>query len=187
MMTNLNKHSADLQTGFVLLLSLGIFLGGYFLSRQVSGDEVIILHGASQFDDNHSYTLALMKFSELVQQYYEGPAKVEFVLHKNSELGLEKDYFGYMNIGAVVDFAVVAPSHASTFSGMAAIMDVPSCSRDTEHYLASIEADVFAPIAERVAARADVMILGYGGGEKRHFVGGDQSETWRNWKIFTCG
>lgn len=131
----------------------------------------IVLHGASQFDDTHTYTMALQRFTELVIEYYEGSEKIEFVLHKNSELGTEKDYFGYMNIGAVVDFAVIAPSHASTFSQMVTIMDVPFLFRDTDHYLKTMESSVFDEVRERVYDRADVMILGYGGGEKRHIFG----------------
>src|SRR5262245_14024400 len=49
----------------------------------------ITLHGAVQFNDDHAFTRALVKFQELTQQYYGKP--VNFVLHKNSELGLEKD------------------------------------------------------------------------------------------------
>ncbi len=165
------EWSSAAKTMVVLLSTILIAILGGSLSRYAKDGDVITLHGASQFDDSHSYTKALVRFTELVEKYYQGPRKVKFILHKNSELGLEKDYFGFMNIGAVVDFAVVAPSHASTFSSMVAIMDVPFLFRDTEHYLASLEADVFAPIAQRVQERADVMILGYGGGEKRHFVG----------------
>ena len=49
--------------------------------------QAITLHGASQFSDEHAFTKALVKFGELVKKYYGKP--VEFVLHKNSELGLE--------------------------------------------------------------------------------------------------
>ena len=63
------------------------------------------------------------------------------------------------------------PSHASTFSKMATIMDVPFLFRDTEHYLKTMESDVFESVEQIVSDRADVVILGYGGGEKRHLVG----------------
>src|SRR5436190_1863276 len=66
------------------------------------------LHGASQFNDDHAFTKALVKFQELVGKY--SGKKVEFVLHKNSELGLEKDYFAYMNQGKAVDYAIVSPA-----------------------------------------------------------------------------
>ncbi|HQX57600.1 MAG TPA: hypothetical protein PLT77_00605, partial [Burkholderiaceae bacterium] len=67
--------------------------------------QVITLHGASQFNDDHAFTKSLVKFGELVKKYYGKP--VNFVMHNNSELGLEKDYFAYMNQGKAVDFAIV--------------------------------------------------------------------------------
>ncbi|RPJ34009.1 MAG: C4-dicarboxylate ABC transporter substrate-binding protein, partial [Deltaproteobacteria bacterium] len=75
------------------------------------------LKGASQFADDHSYNQTMLKFAEAVQKYYGKP--VNFVLHRNRELGLEKDYFSYMSQGLSVDYAVVAPSHMATFSKMA--------------------------------------------------------------------
>src|SRR5207253_9034843 len=78
-------------------------------------------HGASQFNDDHAFTKALVKFDELVQKY--SGKKINFVLHKNSELGLEKDYFAYMNQGKAVDYAIVSPAHMSTFSRAAPFID----------------------------------------------------------------
>jgi len=51
----------------------------------------IALNGAVQFSDDHAFTKALVRFEELVQKYYRKP--VAFTLHKNSSLGLEKQYF----------------------------------------------------------------------------------------------
>ena len=59
--------------------------------------QAITLHGASQFGDDHAFTKTMVRFEELVKKYYGKP--INFVLHKNSELGLEKDYFAYMNQG----------------------------------------------------------------------------------------
>jgi hypothetical protein len=75
---------------------------------------LITLHGAVQFNDDHAFNKALIKFEELVKQYYGKP--MSFVLHRNSELGLEKDYFAYMNQGISVDYGIVSPAHMSTFS-----------------------------------------------------------------------
>ena len=52
-----------------------------------NAQETIVLHGASQFNEDHAFTKAMTRFEELVQEYYDGP--VEFVMHLNSELGLE--------------------------------------------------------------------------------------------------
>ncbi|NRB48436.1 MAG: TRAP transporter substrate-binding protein [Saprospiraceae bacterium] len=159
------------NTVFTILAVFIICLGFMQISAIQDRSDVIRLHGACIFDDEHSYTKALVKFSELVQEYYQGPKRLEFILHKNSELGQEKDYFNYMNIGAVVEFAIASPSHASTFSRMVTIMDVPFLFRDTDHYLKTMDSGIFERVETAVSERADVLILGYGGGEKRHLVG----------------
>ena len=56
--------------------------------------QTITLNGAVQFNDDHAFTKALVRFEELVKKYYGKP--INFVLHKNSALGLEKQYFEYM-------------------------------------------------------------------------------------------
>src|SRR5437762_3146338 len=89
-------------------------------------------HGASQFNDDHAFTKALVKFEELVKKYSGKP--VNFVLHKNSELGLEKDYFAYMNQGKAVDYGIVSPAHMSTFSKAAPFIDAPFLFRDIDHW-----------------------------------------------------
>ena len=132
--------------------------------------QTITLKGASQFDDNHSFNQTMLRFAEQVQKYYGRP--VNFVLHRNRELGLEKDYFGYMSQGLSVDYAIVAPSHMATFSKAATLMDMPFLFRDLDHWgkvLATGEA--LKPIADDVLAKADVMLIGYGGGGVRNIVG----------------
>jgi tripartite ATP-independent transporter DctP family solute receptor len=126
----------------------------------------ITLHGASQFNDDHAFTKAMVKFAELVKQYYGKP--VEFVLHKNSELGLEKDYFAYMNQGVSVDYAIVSPAHMSTFSKAAPFIDAPFLFRDLNHWNKVLDADTLKPVADEVAAKADVMLIGYAGGGTRN-------------------
>src|SRR5258708_8624257 len=76
--------------------------------------QTIELHGASQFNDDHAFTKALVKFGELVKTYYGKP--VNFVLHKNSELGLENHYFEYMPHAKSVPFPIASPAPISTFS-----------------------------------------------------------------------
>jgi tripartite ATP-independent transporter DctP family solute receptor len=132
--------------------------------------QTITLVGASQFDEDHAFTKTMRKFEELVQQYYEGPEQVEFELHLNSELGLEKDYFAYMSQGISVDYAVVAPSHMSTFSQMAPLMDMPFLFRDIDHWNKVLDQDGLKPIADDVLEKADVMLIGYAGGGTRHLI-----------------
>jgi len=143
-----------------------LLLGG--LVGAGCSEQTVTLHGAVQFGDEHPYNQALLKFEELTRKYYGKP--IEFVLHRNSELGLEKDYFAYMNQGISVDYAVVSPSHMSTFAPTAPLMDMPFLFRDVEHWRKVLDADLLAPIAAQVAERADVMLLGYAGGGERNLI-----------------
>ena len=128
--------------------------------------QTITLHGASQFPDEHTFTRSLARFAELTQKYYGKP--VNFVLHKNSELGLEKDYFAYMNQGKAVDYAIVSPAHMSTFSKAAPFIDAPFIFRDIPHWNKVLDADLLKPIADEIAEKAEVMLIGYAGGGTRN-------------------
>src|ERR671937_2751966 len=128
--------------------------------------QTLTLHGASQFSDEHAFTKAMVKFEELVKQYYGKP--INFVLHKNSELGLEKDYFAYMNQGISVDYAIVSPAHMSTFSKAAPFIDAPFLFRDLDHWNKVLDQDVLKPVADEIAQKADVMLIGYAGGGIRN-------------------
>ncbi|HEX6413116.1 MAG TPA: TRAP transporter substrate-binding protein [Burkholderiales bacterium] len=127
----------------------------------------LTLHGASQFNDDHAFTKAMAKFEELVKKYSGGKA-VNFVLHKNSELGLEKQYFEYMAQGKAVDYAIVSPAHMSTFSRAAPFIDAPFLFRDLKHWNAVLDQDVLKPVADEIAQKADVMLIGYAGGGTRN-------------------
>jgi TRAP-type C4-dicarboxylate transport system substrate-binding protein len=128
--------------------------------------QAITLHGASQFSDDHAFTKAMMRFEELVKKYYAKP--INFVLHKNSELGLEKQYFEYMAQGRAVDYGIVSPAHMSTFSKAAPFIDAPFLFRDLDHWNKVLDADLLKPIADEIATKADVMLIGYAGGGTRN-------------------
>jgi len=136
-----------------------------FAGPALAAEKEIVLHGAVQFGDAHPFTKGLMKFEELVKQYYGKPVK--FVLHKNSELGLEKDYFAYMNQGISVDYAIVSPAHMSTFAKAAPFIDAPFVFRDHAQMNKVIAQDVLKPIADEISKKADVSLIGYGGGGVR--------------------
>ncbi|MFL6563996.1 MAG: hypothetical protein ACJ8G5_03615, partial [Burkholderiales bacterium] len=121
--------------------------------------QTLTLHGASQFNDDHAFTKAMVRFEELVKKYYGKP--IGFVMHKNSELGLEKDYFAYMNQGKAVDYAIVSPAHMSTFSRAAPFIDAPFIFRDLAHWNQVLDQDLLKPIADEIAQKADVMLIGY--------------------------
>ena len=119
-----------------------------------------------QFNDDHAFTKALVKFEELVKQYYGKP--INFVLHKNSALGLEKQYFEYMAQGKAVDYGIVSPAHMSTFSKAAPFIDAPFLFRDLDHWNKVLDADLLKPVADEIAQKADVMLIGYAGGGMRN-------------------
>ena len=128
--------------------------------------QAVTLHGAVQFSDEHAFNKSLLKFEELVKKYYGKP--INFVLHRNSELGLEKDYFAYMNQGISVDYGIVSPAHMSTFSKAAPFIDAPFLFRDLAHWNNVLDADLLKPIAGEIAQKADVMLIGYAGGGVRN-------------------
>ena len=132
--------------------------------------ETITLHGASQFNESHAFTRLMRKFESLTKLYYTGPHKIEFVMHLNSELGLEKDYVAYMNQGISVDYAVASPSHMSTFSKLATLLDPPMLYRDAGHWSRVLGSDAIQPIVDDIAKRADIYLIGYGGGGVRHLI-----------------
>jgi len=128
--------------------------------------QALTLNGASQFNDEHPYTMAMQRFADLIKKYYNQP--VNFVLHKNSSLGLEKQYVEYMAAGRAVDFAVASPAHMSTFSKAAPFIDAPFLFRDLAHWKKVLDQDLFKPIADDIAKKAGVMLIGYGGGGVRN-------------------
>jgi tripartite ATP-independent transporter DctP family solute receptor len=146
---------------------LGAALLGFALSfAPASAQQVITLNGAVQFNDDHAFTKSLAKFEELVKKYYGKP--INFVLHKNSSLGLEKQYFEYMAQGKAVDYGIVSPAHMSTFSKAAPFIDAPFLFSNLAHWNKVLDADVLKPVADEIAQKADVMLIGYAGGGTRN-------------------
>ena len=128
--------------------------------------QAITLNGASQFNDDHAFTKCMVRFEELVKKYYGKP--INFVLHKNSSLGLEKQYFEYMAQGKAVDYAIVSPAHMSTFSRAAPFVDAPFLFRDLAHWNKVLDADLFKAVADEVEQKAEVALIGYAGGGVRN-------------------
>ncbi len=142
-----------------------VLLGTPHVAR---AQQAITLNGAVQFNDDHVFTRALVRFEELVKQYYTAQP-VNFILHKNSSLGLEKQYFEYMSAGrGAVDYGIVSPAHMSTFSRAAPFVDAPFLFRDLPHWNAVLDQDLFAPVATEIERRARVALIGYAGGGVRN-------------------
>ena len=134
--------------------------------RGANAQAPITLNGAVQFNDDHAFNKTLLRFEELVKKYYGKP--INFVLHRNSSLGLEKQYFEYMAQGKAVDYGIVSPAHMSTFSKAAPFIDAPFLFRDLAHWNKVLDADLLKPVADEVAQKADVMLIGYAGGGTRN-------------------
>jgi TRAP-type C4-dicarboxylate transport system substrate-binding protein len=150
-------------------IALAMVFTGFALVSTAQAEK-ITLHGASQFDERHAFTRLMRKFEQLTKLYYGGEHEIEFIMHLNSELGLEKDYVAYMNQGLSVDYAVASPSHMSTFSKMATLLDPPMLYRDAGHWSKVLAGDVTQPIIDDIYKRADILLLGYGGGGVRHLI-----------------
>ena len=150
------------------MLSVGLVAAAAicFASSPAAAQQTITLNGAVQFNDDHAFTKALVRFEELVKKYYGKP--INFVLHKNSSLGLEKQYFEYMAQGKAVDYAIVSPAHMSTFSKAAPFIDAPFLFRDLKHWNTVLDRDILKPVADEIAEKADVMLIGYAGGGVRN-------------------
>jgi len=135
----------------------------------------VTLNGASQFGDEHVFNRCMTRFEELVKQYYGRP--VNFVMHKNSALGLEKQFFEYMSAGRAVDYAIVSPAHMSTFSRAAPYIDAPFLFRDLAHWNSVLDADILKPVADEVERRARVALIGYAGGGVRNIFANRQARN----------
>jgi tripartite ATP-independent transporter DctP family solute receptor len=148
------------------VVGAGAAVAAAMLARGAHAQAPITLQGAVQFNDDHAFNKALLRFEELVKKYYGKP--INFTLHRNSSLGLEKDYFAYMNQGKAVDYAIVSPAHMSTFSRAAPFIDAPFLFRDLDHWNKVLDQDVLKPIADEVAQKGEVMLIGYAGGGVRN-------------------
>src|SRR5437764_4616476 len=159
------KIGEDVMPKFLAVLA-ALCLSIATATGPAQAQDTVTLHGAVQFNDDHAFNKALLKFEELVKKYYGKP--INFVLHRNSELGLEKDYFAYMNQGISVDYGIVSPAHMSTFSKAAPFIDAPFLFRDLDHWNKVLDADTLKPIADEVNAKGDVMLIGFAGGGTRN-------------------
>src|SRR3982750_3485418 len=133
-----------LMRGLIRLVSRLLFAASIGLAFAAQAQQPITLHGAVQFNDDHAFNKALLRFEELVKKYYGKP--INFVLHRNSELGLEKDYFAFMNQGISVDYGIVSPAPMSTFSKAAPFIDAPFLFRDLDHWNKVLDAAPLNPI-----------------------------------------
>src|SRR5438105_12660514 len=70
--------------------------------------------------------------------------------------------------GKAVDYGIVSPAHMSTISKAAPFIDAPFLFRDLDHWNKVLDADLLKPVADEIAQKADVMLIGYAGGGVRN-------------------
>ncbi|WP_417433991.1 TRAP transporter substrate-binding protein [Hoeflea sp.] len=156
----------DMTKRMVLSLALATGLSAV-TTINVQADE-IALRGASMFDDNHAFTKTMVKFAELVDQYYDGD--VTFDLRLNGELGVESDYVTFLQQGVAIDYTIMAPSNMASFAPSIPLMDMPFLFRDLDHWNAVLSSDVLAPLEDELLEKADIKIIGYTGGGVRNLL-----------------
>lgn len=128
----------------------------------------VTLRGASMFDGDHTFTKTMVKFGELVEQYYDGD--VDFDLRLNGELGVEKDYVTFLNQGIAIDYTILAPSNMARFAPSIPLMDMPFLFRDLDHWNTVLSSDTLTPLEKELSDKADIVIVGYAGGGTRNLV-----------------
>jgi len=137
-------------------------------STAMSASAETTLRGASMFDEQHTFTKTMMKFGELVKQYY--PGDVTFDLRLNGELGVEKDYVTFLNQGVAIDYTILAPSNMARFAPSIPLMDMPFLFRDLEHWNTVLSSDTLSPLEQELSDKADIVIVGYAGGGTRNLI-----------------
>lgn len=143
-------------------------LVGAALAALTTSASAQTLRGASMFDSNHTFTKTMVKFNELVGQYYKGD--VDFDLRLNGEFGVEKDYVTFLNQGVAIDYTILAPSNMARFAPSIPLMDMPFLFRDLDHWNTVLSSNVMAPLEKELSDKADIVIVGYAGGGTRNLI-----------------
>jgi TRAP-type transport system periplasmic protein len=73
-----------------------------------------------------------------------------------------------MSQGRAVDYAIVSPAHMSTFAKAAPFIDAPFVFKGIEHMNKVVDQNILTPIADEIATRAEVVLIGYAGGGVRN-------------------
>ncbi|MEO9650231.1 MAG: TRAP transporter substrate-binding protein [Roseobacter sp.] len=157
-----SKKAASLTLGVALATGLSA------ASITAASAQDVTLRGASMFDDNHAFTKTMVKFAELVDEYYDGD--VAFDLRLNGELGVEKDYVNFLQQGVAIDYTIMAPSNMAKFAPSIPLMDMPFLFRDLDHWNTVLSSTAFGPLEDELEKNADIKIIGYTGGGVRNLV-----------------
>ena len=133
-----------------------------------AAQQPIVMHAATQFNDEHDYNRTLKFFGEQVSKYYGKPVQV--VIHGNSELGVERDYAKFMNQGISVDVSILAGSNMSNFTKAGPVLDVPFVFRDRDHWNKVIATGGMKPLYDLIEKQSGMIVIGTCGGSTRHLI-----------------
>lgn len=159
------KRMLLLTIAFLVLISSGVFAAG----AEEGEPEEITLVGGTMLQSGHVFHRTLQKFTELLDEYYDGPVELNYELHTDGAIGTEKDMFEYMMQGTSVDFAIISPAWVDTWDKTAPVIDAPYLFKSIPHWDTALEEGALDPIAENVLEKG-VRFLGYGGGGTRNLI-----------------
>jgi len=145
-------------------------------SREAEAGQSLRLIGHTMLPKEHVYFRTLEKFASLVDQYYQGPVKIEWDLHHSGDIGTEKDAIEYMLQGVAIDFAIISPAWIANWDKTATFMDAPFIFKSVDHWNKCLEANVFEPI-EKTMIQKGVRFIGYGGGGVRHLISRKEAKS----------
>jgi TRAP-type C4-dicarboxylate transport system substrate-binding protein len=159
----------SLVLGLIALFALPVFAGGGKESAPAAKAEVkpVKLVGGVMLPEGHVYWQTVVKFRDLLKQYYSGPVEVD--LHHSGSLGTEKDAIEYMIQGTAVDFYIISPAWIATWDKTAPFIDAPFIFKSISHWEKCLEANVFKPIEDNLITKG-VRFLGHGGGGVRSII-----------------
>ena len=165
----MKKHS--LKAVSLVLLALFVFP----LASLRAGEKITLV-GGTMLPEGHAYWQAVVKFSELLKEYYKGDAELEIDLHHSGTIGTEKDAIEYMIQGTAVDFYVISPAWFATWDKTLTIIDAPFLFKDNEHWEKCINMGLFDPM-DKTAITKGVRFLGHGGGGIRSIISNKPAES----------
>ncbi len=140
------------------------------------GGEKITLVGGTMLPEGHVYWQAVVKFRDLLKEYYKGDAIVEVDLHHSGTIGTEKDAIEYMIQGTAVDFYIISPAWFATWDKPITIIDAPFLFKDNDHREKCIQNGLFEPF-DKAAIAKGVRFLGHGGGGVRSIISKKPAES----------
>ena len=138
----------------------------YLCTTATAFSDEIRLIGASQYDKDHIYGQIIRYFGYRIRENYNKPININFHHKDYNSLGAEKD-FAVLMYRNLLDFAIIAPSHASNISKEGAFLDTPFLFKDHKHWERVINSGVFNPIVD-LMLKKNIRVVGFAGGATRN-------------------